>query len=131
MTFQYKVPGRSNATLTITELNPNRGSVDVEKDIDTSMQKALKDYEKSEPARVFSKLPDFADSLVGQGCGPRFKQLRVESKGRITTVIHNNFWVVFDRRFVRISVIQMPGGDNPQPEIQFLNNIRAVLGDCK
>lgn len=131
VTFQYKVPSRANVELTITELNPNSDSVDIEKNIDTSMQKAMKDYEKSEPSRIFSKLPDFADSLVGQGCGPRFKQLRFESKGRITTAIHNNFWVIFERRFIRISLIQMGGGDNPQPEIQFLNHVRAVLGDCK
>lgn len=127
VTFQYKVPDRANATLTITALNPSRDSVDIE----GIFQKSMEEYAKSEPARTVTKIPNFPDSLIGQGCGPQFQQLSFKSKGRITSFINNNFATVFERHLIRISVVHMENPANQQLEIQFLNYIRAALGDCK
>jgi hypothetical protein len=127
VTFQYKVPDRANATLTITALNPTRDSVDIE----ATFRKSMADYARSESTRIVSKLPDFPGSLIGQGCGPQFQQLSFKSKGRVTSFINNNFATVFERHLIRISVVHMENSTNHQLEIQFLNHIRAALGDCK
>jgi len=125
--YAYKVPNKSNVTLTITELNPGRDSVD----IDGMFRRAMEDYAKSEPARVISQLPDFPDSLIGQGCGPKFQQLSFKSKGRVYSYVNNNFATVFDRHLVRISVVHEETTSDQQLEILFLNYIRAALGNCK
>ena len=127
MAYAYKVPNRSNVTLTITALNPNRDTVD----IDGMFRKAMEDYAKSEPARIISERPAFPDTIIGQGCGPKFHQLSFKSQGRIYSYVHNNFATVFDRHLIRISVVQEEKTSDQQLEVLFLNQIRAALGDCK
>ncbi len=127
VTFQYAIQDRANATLTITALDPTRDSVDIE----AAFKKSMEDYTKSESARVVSRLPDFPDSLIGQGCGPQFQQLSLKSKGRITSFINNNFATVFERHLIRISVVHVENPTKKQVEVEFLNHIREALGDCK
>ena len=127
VTYAYKVPNRSNVTLTITALNPTRDSVD----IDGMFRKAMEDYAKSEPARTVSELPAFPDILIGQGCGPKFQQLSFKSQGRVYSYVNNNFATVFDRHLVRISVVHEDKTSDQQLELLFLNYIRSALGDCK
>ncbi|MET3135332.1 hypothetical protein AAKU55_005640 [Oxalobacteraceae bacterium GrIS 1.11] len=71
VSFVYKAPGKSNAVITITALNPERESVE----IDEEFNKIMIAYSKSEPTRIVSKLPDFSESQIAQGCGPHFRQL--------------------------------------------------------
>lgn len=127
VTWFYKVPNKSNATLTITALHPTRDNVDIE----AEFRKFMEDYARSEPARTISKLQDFPDSLIAQGCGPQFQQLSFKSQGRVYSYISNNFATVFERHLIRISVIHEENTTNQQLEIRFLNNIRAALGNCK